>query len=83
MLNIVLVEPEIPQNAGNIARTCAATKTRLHMIRPLAFMRGYNEMLKRVKPSAIICYGSPFAEMQGNIIPIDYNSTRRVNRNGR
>ena len=49
----------------------------------LAFMRGYNEKLKRKKPSAIICYGSPFAEMQGNIIPIDYNSTRMVNRNGR
>ena len=46
-------------------------------------MRGYNEMLKRVKPSAIICFGSPFAEMQGNIIPIDYNASRRVNRNGR
>ena len=37
MYNIVLVEPEIPQNAGNIARTCAATGTRLHMIRPLGF----------------------------------------------
>ncbi len=37
MLNIVLVEPEIPQNAGNIARTCAATGTRLHFIRPLGF----------------------------------------------
>ena len=37
MFNIVLVEPEIPQNAGNIARTCAATATRLHMIRPLGF----------------------------------------------
>ena len=37
MFNIVLVEPEIPQNAGNIARTCAATRTRLHMIRPLGF----------------------------------------------
>ena len=49
----------------------------------LAFMRGYNEMLERIKPSAIICYGFPFVEMQGNIIPIDYNSTRRVNRNGR
>ena len=35
MFNIVLVEPEIPQNAGNIARTCAATGTRLHMVRPL------------------------------------------------
>ncbi len=37
MFNIVLVEPEIPQNAGNIARSCAATGTRLHMVRPLGF----------------------------------------------
>ncbi len=37
MLNIVLVEPEIPQNTGNIARTCAATRSRLHLIRPLGF----------------------------------------------
>ena len=37
MFHIVLVEPEIPQNAGNIARTCAATGTALHMIRPLGF----------------------------------------------
>ncbi len=37
MLNVVLVEPEIPQNAGNIARTCAATGARLHMVRPLGF----------------------------------------------
>ena len=37
MFHIVLVEPEIPQNAGNIARTCAATGTHLHMIRPLGF----------------------------------------------
>lgn len=36
-LNIVLVEPEIPQNAGNIARTCAATGTRLHIIKPMGF----------------------------------------------
>ena len=36
-LNIVLVEPEIPQNTGNIARTCAATGTRLHLVRPLGF----------------------------------------------
>ena len=34
MLNIVLVEPEIPQNCGNIARTCAATGSRLHLVRP-------------------------------------------------
>ena len=37
VLNIVLVEPEIPQNCGNIARTCAATGSRLHLIRPLGF----------------------------------------------
>lgn len=37
MFHIVLVEPEIPQNAGNIARTCAATGCVLHMVRPLGF----------------------------------------------
>ena len=37
MLNLVLVEPEIPQNTGNIARTCAVTGSRLHLIRPLGF----------------------------------------------
>ena len=37
MLNIVLFEPEIPQNTGNIGRTCVATNTRLHLIEPLGF----------------------------------------------
>lgn len=36
-MNIVLLEPEIPQNTGNIARTCAATKSTLHLIEPLGF----------------------------------------------
>ena len=36
-LNIVLVEPEIPQNTGNIARTCAATGSVLHLVEPLGF----------------------------------------------
>lgn len=36
-LNIVLVEPEIPQNTGNIARTCAATGAKLHLVKPLGF----------------------------------------------
>jgi len=36
-LNIVLVEPEIPANTGNIARTCAVTGTTLHLVRPLGF----------------------------------------------
>ena len=37
MIHIVLVEPEIPQNTGNIARTCAATGSRLHLVEPLGF----------------------------------------------
>jgi len=37
ILNIVLVEPQIPQNTGNIARTCAATGARLHLVKPLGF----------------------------------------------
>lgn len=37
MFNIVLVEPEIPQNTGNIVRTCAATGAKLHLVRPLGF----------------------------------------------
>ena len=37
MFNIVLVEPEIPQNTGNIARTCAATGCTLHLVKPLGF----------------------------------------------
>ena len=37
MFNIVLHEPEIPQNTGNIARTCAATGCKLHIIKPMAF----------------------------------------------
>ena len=36
-LNIVLVEPQIPQNTGNIARTCAATGARLHLVEPMGF----------------------------------------------
>lgn len=36
-INIVMVEPEIPQNTGNVARTCAATGARLHIVRPMGF----------------------------------------------
>ena len=48
-----------------------------------AFMRGYNAMLERIEPQAVICLGTPFQEMTGNIISIDYMTTRRVDRNGR
>ena len=37
MLHVVLVEPEIPANTGNIARTCAATGSVLHLVKPLGF----------------------------------------------
>ncbi len=37
MLNVALIEPEIPQNTGNISRTCACTGTRLHLVRPFGF----------------------------------------------
>ena len=36
-INIVMVEPEIPQNTGNVARTCAATGARLHLVKPMGF----------------------------------------------
>lgn len=46
MLNIVLLEPEMPANTGNIGRTCVATNTRLHLIEPLGFQIN-DKMLKR------------------------------------
>ncbi|HSH24791.1 MAG TPA: tRNA (cytidine(34)-2'-O)-methyltransferase, partial [Massilibacterium sp.] len=45
-LHVVLYQPEIPANTGNIARTCAATNTVLHLIRPLGFSTD-DKMLKR------------------------------------
>ncbi len=45
-MNIVLLEPEMPANTGNIGRTCVAADTRLHLIRPLGF-RLNDKMLKR------------------------------------
>ncbi len=45
-MNVVLLEPEMPANTGNIGRTCVATNTRLHLIRPLGF-RLNEKMLKR------------------------------------
>ncbi|NLV90187.1 MAG: tRNA (cytidine(34)-2'-O)-methyltransferase [Tenericutes bacterium] len=49
MINIVLYEPEIPQNTGNIMRTCVATNSVLHLIRPL----GFNINDKTLKRSAV------------------------------
>ena len=43
----------------------------------LRFMRGYNALLERVNPKQIICFGTPFPEMRGNIRPIDYSNSRK------
>ena len=43
-MNVVLLEPEIPANTGNIGRTCVATGTRLHLIEPLGFRLGEKEI---------------------------------------
>lgn len=51
MLNIVLLEPEMPANTGNIGRTCVATNTRLHLIEPMGF-RINDKMVK--EPDLII-----------------------------
>ena len=52
-LNIVLVEPEIPQNTGNIARTCAAIGAKLHLVHPL----GFSISEKAVKKSRSLIIG--------------------------
>lgn len=44
----------------------------------LLFMRGYNAMLEKIEPSKIICFGTPFAEMDGNIVAVDYSESRKV-----
>lgn len=42
------------------------------------FMYGYNEMLNRIEPDAIICFGDPFKEMEGRVISVDYRKSRKV-----
>lgn len=44
----------------------------------LGFMRGYYAMLKSISPSVILCFGTPFPEMEGNIISVDYRRSRKV-----
>ncbi|HEY8419964.1 MAG TPA: tRNA (uridine(34)/cytosine(34)/5-carboxymethylaminomethyluridine(34)-2'-O)-methyltransferase TrmL [Clostridia bacterium] len=66
MFNVVLVEPEIPQNTGNIVRTCAATNTKLHLVRPLGFEIS-DKYLKRAGldywPFADISYYDSLSEL--------------------
>ena len=49
----------------------------------IAFMKGYNAMLESIEPTAIICFGTPYPEMEGMIITVDYLSSRKVVRHGR
>ena len=42
------------------------------------FMHGYNEMLRRINPTKILCFGKPFPEMEGNVIAIDYMASRKA-----
>lgn len=44
----------------------------------ISFMRGYNEMLEHLQPDKIIVFGTPFPEMKGNIVSVDYQSSRKV-----
>jgi tRNA (cytidine/uridine-2'-O-)-methyltransferase len=65
--HIVLVEPEIPANTGNISRTCAATGTYLHLVRPLGFQTD-DKTLKRAGldywPSVKLEYHDSFSEVK-------------------
>ena len=83
MINIVLLEPEIPQNTGNIVRTCAATGARLHLIEPFGFTFE-DKYLKRAGLDywdlADICTYKNYAEFleknEGRINQIFYASTK-------
>ena len=44
----------------------------------LNFMRGYYAMLEKIHPETILCFGTPFPEMQGNIVTVDYRASRKV-----
>ena len=46
MFNVVLIEPEIPPNTGNIGRLCLATRSTLHLVKPLGFSLGDRELLR-------------------------------------
>ena len=59
MLNIVLHEPEIPANTGNIGRTCVATNTRLHLIEPLGFRLNEKALKRAGMDYCCLLYTSP------------------------
>lgn len=62
----------IKQNATVAVGMIGCKRSKLH------FMRGYNAMLEKIEPAKIICFGTPFPEMDGNIITIDYAESRKA-----
>ena len=79
-LNLVLVEPEIPQNTGNVARTCSATGARLHLVEPMGF-RVDDAKLKRAGLDYwhmldITYYPNLSAFFQQNVGPFFYFTTK-------
>lgn len=72
MLHIVLVEPEIPQNTGNIARTCAATGCVLHLVKPLGFTLDD----KRMKRSGLDYWSLLDVRLHENIDDFFANNTK-------
>ena len=72
MFNVVLIEPEIPPNTGNIARLCLATKSRLHLVKPLGFS-GDDRRLRRAGMDywhqVDIQYWKSFAEFEAATQP--------------
>ena len=76
-LNVVLVEPEIPQNTGNIARTCAAIGAKIHLVYPLSFSISLNQFLEKYPPEKNNMF---FATTKGKHIYCepDYSSMSEV-----
>lgn len=84
-MNIVLLEPEIPGNTGNIGRTCVSTGTRLHLIRPLGFRLDEKEIRRagldywpRLDVTVYDSYEDFLAENPGAVIYLATTKARRV-----
>ena len=77
-LNIVLVEPEIPQNTGNIVRTCAATGAKLHLVEPLGFqILDYWDKLEIEKHISFAEFLNKYDPTQTNMFFITSKGTHR------
>lgn len=62
----------VEQNSTVAIGMIGCKRSKLH------FMRGYYEMLAKLSPSKIVCFGTPFPEMEGNIVSVDYRGSRKV-----